>query len=113
MKTFIKEITWLDGLDCGFANGYVIIPKGHKAHGLDYDDIKVSVHGGLTFARPINELLEVKNEGVNWDELTNEDKDGWLVGFDTCHVGDNKNNCNKEYVLGEVSSLKSQLENYN
>lgn len=48
----------------GAMNGYVQIPKSHPWHGLDYDDIDVEVHGGLTFSR-----------------------DGW-IGFDTLHSGD-------------------------
>lgn len=48
----------------GAANGYAQIPEDHPWHGLDYDEIDVDVHGGLTFAR-----------------------DGW-IGFDTLHVGD-------------------------
>lgn len=48
----------------GAVNGYVHIPKGHPWDGLDYDDIDVDVHGGLTYAR-----------------------NGW-IGFDTLHSGD-------------------------
>jgi hypothetical protein len=45
-------------------NGYVRLPEGHPFEVLDYDDIDVSVHGGLTFS-----------------------EDGW-IGFDTAHAGD-------------------------
>lgn len=48
----------------GAVNGYVRVPEDHPWHGLDYDDIDVDVHGGLTYAR-----------------------DGW-IGFDTLHFGD-------------------------
>ncbi len=33
----------------GAVNGYVLIPEVHIWHGLDYDDIPVDVHGGLTY----------------------------------------------------------------
>ena len=33
----------------GAINGYVKIPVGHHWHGLDYDEIGVDVHGGLTY----------------------------------------------------------------
>ena len=33
----------------GAINGYVKIPAGHHWHGLDYDEIGVDVHGGLTY----------------------------------------------------------------
>ncbi len=51
MKTFVKEIDWMDRniLDCGWRNGYVLIPEGHKYHGVPYHKIPVDVHGGLTF----------------------------------------------------------------
>lgn len=48
----------------GAVNGYVQIPEGHPWSGLDYDDIDVRVHGGLTYA-----------------------DHGW-IGFDTLHYGD-------------------------
>lgn len=48
----------------GAVNGYVQVPQGHPWHGLDYDEIDVEAHGGLTFAR-----------------------DGW-IGFDTLHAWD-------------------------
>lgn len=50
----------------GAVNGYVQIPDGHPWAGLDYDEIDVEVHGGLTYG------------GSN----------GW-VGFDALHCGDN------------------------
>ena len=48
----------------GAINGYVRIPDGHPWAGLDYDDIDVKVHGGLTFG------------------------DGEWIGFDALHLGD-------------------------
>lgn len=41
-------------LSCGYANGYVAVPPGHPAHGID--DLMlcdyINVHGGATFAWP-------------------------------------------------------------
>ena len=34
----------------GFLCGYIYIPKTHPDFGKDYDDVDVSVHGGLTYA---------------------------------------------------------------
>ena len=48
----------------GAVNGYVRIPESHPWHGLDYDDIDVNVHGGLTYGH------------------------GDWVGFDCMHLGD-------------------------
>lgn len=49
-------------------NGYVQIPQGHPWFGLDYDDIDVEVHGGLTYGKV--------------------DAAGHWIGFDTLHCGD-------------------------
>lgn len=50
----------------GAVNGYVKIPAGHHWHGLDYDEIDVEVHGGLTYGGG---------------------QSGW-IGFDCLHCGD-------------------------
>lgn len=56
----------------GSLNGYVAIPKKHKAWGESYDDVllEVGVHGGLTYSA--------------------EDKDTgeWVFGFDCNHAED-------------------------
>lgn len=56
---------------------YIVIPKGHKLHGQDYDDIydicDIDVHGGLTYSD--NELMHVKSEN-------------WFIGWDYAHAGD-------------------------
>ena len=104
MRAFVKQITWLAGCSTGWGNGYVVIPKGHPLHGEDYENIDVDVHGGLTFADAADNL--------DWPELIDEDKGGWVVGFDTAHLGDDLNKWpNAETVLGEAERLKSQLEN--
>lgn len=59
--SFVQETTHLDrghGVDFGWGNGYVIVPKGHPWHGVDNDhvDLPESINGGLTFSSPVNEL---------------------------------------------------------
>ena len=103
MKTFVKENTWLPMMPHGWGNGYVILPKGHKLHGKHYDEIDVNVHGGLTFSEPANECVE-------WAEIDEKDKDGWIVGFDTAHYSDTILNWPKSAVMMETENLKSQLE---
>ena len=62
------------GMDCCVLRGhvalcgYVKVPVGHPAHGKYYDDVDVSIHGGLTFSQ----LSE----------------DGTWFGFDCGHAGD-------------------------
>lgn len=54
---------------------YVVLPKGHIFNGVDYDDIPVECHGGLTYGS--DELKGVKLE------------DGeHVIGWDYAHFGD-------------------------
>ena len=50
----------------GHRCGYVTVPEGHPHYGKGYDDVRVDVHGGLTYA----------------DEGT--------FGFDCAHIDDAK-----------------------
>ena len=67
-----------------------------KHHGKGYDDIDVSIHGGLTFSEVIpNQVMSgLKVIGL---------------GFDTSHTGDNKYRWPKESVLDETKDLFSQI----
>lgn len=63
--------------------GYVGVPPGHLAHGKDYGDVNVDVHGGLTFARPCHEdgpICHVPAPG--------EPDEVWWLGFDCNHYTD-------------------------
>ena len=108
MITIIRENTWspnVSGLEHAWGNGYVVIPKGHLLHGVDYDEIEVDVHYGLTFGRYAEEL--------DWDELKDvpqKYKDGWIVGFDTCHYQDTSKNWTKERVQEETNRLRRNLK---
>lgn len=103
--------------ECGWGNGYVLIPKGHKFYGLEYDDIDVNVHGGLTYSGIYLGWIEKYEEDGNDYELDINlkkkiDKNGyeflmdyWVLGFDTAHYGDNLINCTKNYVLAQTKLL--------
>lgn len=104
MKTITKENTWFPGMNHGWGNGYVIIPKGHKMHGVGYDDIPVDVHGGLTFSEHIDEELQ-KAWGLDESDIGN-----YIVGFDTAHYQDNLQRWPEESVQLETDRLKQQLE---
>jgi hypothetical protein len=80
--------------------GYVLLPRGHPYFGKDYEDIPVSVHGGLTFGAV---------EG-----------DYYRIGFDCAHIDDFApgspsplHNCgtyrNIRYVTRELKKLCRQL----
>jgi hypothetical protein len=84
VKPYKIEREWKHaGLSCavvmareaGSRCGYVRVPPAHPDHGKDYDDIEVSVHGGLTFSD-----LEPCTE--------HPDGQGWWLGFDCAHFQD-------------------------
>ena len=108
MKVVIRENTWInrDSIDFGWGNGYVLIPIGHPLHGKDYDEISVSVHGGLTFSDIVDEEMM-----SHWG-LDSEDEGSWCVGFDTVHWRDTLESWPKERVLKEAEKLRDQLLSY-
>ena len=90
--------------------GYVALSFNHPYYGKDYNDIDVSVHGGLTFA------------GTR--DGDSRGKGFWWVGFDCAHFGDyspgigellhrefreDEHYRNLEYVTNELKSLAFQL----
>lgn len=92
-------------LEGGWGNGYVILPVGHKYHGVDYNDIDVDVHYGLTFSAEVTDDLI-----MHWsNELRESDKGGWIIGFDTVHYGDTLERWPKEAVQAEADRLMAQL----
>ena len=118
MKTLIRENDFLPrgfgsfSMDFGWGNGYVLIPREHCLWGVDYDNIPVDVHGGLTFSTlVIPAMLENDNQGnPHWPGLVKEDVDCWMVGFDTVHCRDTLVKWPKEAVQAETDHLKEQLE---
>lgn len=88
--------TWNTFSDTGWGNGYVRIPEGHEYYEKTYDDIPVNVHGGLTFG----------------DHVFGKDKyfsDGYWVGFDTAHYGDNRHLWPMDKVLDETIHLFKEI----
>lgn len=73
--------------------GYVVLPKEHPFHGMDYELLApfIKVHGGLTFSGTLYGI------------------DGYLVGFDCNHAGDNPYLQDEEYTLKECRDLVDQL----
>lgn len=106
MRAFAKVMSHLVGLSTGWGNGYVVIPKGHPLHGKYYDDLSVDIHGGLTFSGNVDELNK-----KDWPEIIDQDKGGWVVGFDTAHSGDDLTRWPDESsVMVEANNLKKQLD---
>lgn len=74
----------------GWGNGYVGLPSWHPYYKMDYDNIPVSCHGGLTFGQ------------------LDEDENLWVIGFDTCHSGDNRIKWSKDAVQMECERIVEQ-----
>lgn len=104
--TFVKRNTWLNNtiVPHGWGNGYVALSPGHPFHGMPYEEIDahVSVHGGLTFSDNGSSCL-----WPEFDSMTLHD--WWVIGFDTCHHGDNMTNWSDVNVIAETRYLADQL----
>ena len=61
--------------ELGHRCGYVGVPSEHKLFGVDYDEVDVEVHGGLTYSSGISEYPV-------------EDSKLWWLGYDCAHLGD-------------------------
>lgn len=87
MKRYIVEKDFMvDSFRCvivgsymGHRCGYIAIPKDHELYEKDYDEIDISVHGGLTYSEYSRDNYPVKS-----------DEDVWWIGFDCAHGGDAK-----------------------
>jgi len=84
---------WVDpitDLDCminrgpsGAWCGYVGVGPDHPWHGMQYDDVDVEVHGGLTYSQACEEGGEICH--VPWP---NREHDIWWFGWDAAHWND-------------------------
>ena len=114
-RIIVKENTWLSrepkyNLDFGWGNGYLVIPKGHKLHGLGYGEIHVLIpmlecNGGLTFS-------SLGVDCKNWAEITELDYDSWIIGFDTAHSWDTLDNMPMEKVKRLTIELMNQINEF-
>ncbi len=111
IQTLIIENDWLPrkiegvseySMDFGWGNGYVLVPIGHPLYRIDYDEISIEVHGGLTFSDYAKHLKGVPENQHNM----------WAIGFDTAHYQDTINRWPKEAVQKEADYLLQQVLNY-
>ena len=100
--------------DFGWGNGYVLIPHNHPFYGVNYDELALDAHGGLTYGEKFKEtrFLEwVECREIDGD-ITRENfekfQNYWMIGFDTAHSGDNLDDCSKVYVMNETNNLLEQ-----
>lgn len=94
--------TWLKRYDNktinhGWGNGYVRVTDGHAFNGMEYMDIPVDVHGGLTFGRDIEE-----GDYLDFSK-------GFWVGFDTAHHSDTLKRWPVDRVMEETLYLFKQI----
>ena len=104
---YIRDNSFLSSLlergDIGWGNGYVGVPPGHPWHGKHYYNIDADVHGGLTYSQD--------HAPLSMGESPVPDSEGyWWVGFDTCHLHDNKDNWPESHVKNETLRLAKQAE---
>ena len=66
-KCLIKRLK-----DTGHLNGYVGLSAEHELHGVNYNNLNIECHGGLTFS----DFWEEENDGL------------WYIGFDCGHAWD-------------------------
>lgn len=106
--------------------GYVGVPPSHSLHGKNYDDVNVSVHGGLTFADTCQPHAD-ESDGICHLADEGEPDNVFWFGFDCAHymdlspayasqfpLMDSFNDTNSTYrdlayVKSEVASLAKQL----
>lgn len=83
------------GQSIGHRCGYVAIPQSHKLFGVDYNEVDIDVHGGLTYGEYMDADLEVNENGGMYEVTGRYPKDleggnfYWL-GFDCAHYNDAK-----------------------
>jgi hypothetical protein len=83
----------------GHRCGYIAIPKGHELYGKDYDEIDISIHGGLTYGEYSENGYPVETEEqVYW------------IGFDCAHCGDAKDLDLIKSFGEDRKEIKSMLE---
>lgn len=105
MKSFTVKNTWSTDGNHGWGNGYVAIPPTSSWHGVDYNQIPILVHGGLTWS---SFASAIRNRGVEVPSWV--DDNDWIVGFDTVRASsrcmDKHDIRNETYrLLGAIEQL--------
>lgn len=103
MKSFTVKNTWSTGGNHGWGNGYVAIPPTSSWHGANYNQIPVSVHGGLTWS---SFASAIRSRGVEVPSCIDDNE--WIVGFDTARSS--SKDMDKNDVRNETYRLLGALE---
>lgn len=101
------------GIECGAANGYVAVPPEHLMAGMGYDAVMETFGyapcGELTFARPFREACKmadfrpVEKGAASPNDLQSR---WWVIGFDTMHFGQTRENMPVERVVEDANLLR-------
>lgn len=103
----------------GLYNGYIAtnkdIPLSHQG-GAEWEAINVldnlvHVHGGITYDSPLykdNRIPMVPLTAIPEPEILDDLR---VIGFDTCHYGDIKEDWDFEAVKAETLRLLEQIKN--
>jgi len=91
------KVQWQDeatGLPClivrgpvGALCGYVGVSEGHPLFGVDYENVNVEVHGGLTFS-DFCQHSDDPSRGICHVPGPGEPDRVWWLGFDCAHAWD-------------------------
>lgn len=103
---FFRELSEGVPISNDWYNGYVILPDDHELVDKFYGDFEkeyeLEVHGGITFSDYLSRIMDLENMDL---------EEGYVLGFDCNHVGDNPVDCNQGYVANECKKLIDQLIN--
>ena len=103
--------------ECGEYNGYVgfddKLPLSYQGKAFETEDSELSlddyiqVHGGITWD---SENYRLTGDPIKLTEFPENWKDCRIIGFDTCHFGDDSVIWDKEAVTHETLRLKEQID---
>lgn len=86
--------------------GYVGVPEGHKYFGVEYDNVPVEVHGGLTYSNHCTDHICHVPEPGEPDHV-------WWLGFDCAHSEDMAPAipvvCNGRYRYRDMDYVKREI----
>lgn len=123
------KAVWIDeetGLDClivrnrmGALCGYVGVPKGHPAHGAEYDNVRLTddeypdVHGGLTFSGACQPVTD-HSTGICHIPQEGRPDNVWWLGFDCAHsmdivpsmVASNRKRYEEAKAIGDAEGMR-------
>lgn len=111
---------WMDGdCRCIVMRGpvsicaYVGVRQGHPLYQVDYNDIDIDCHGGLTFSRGGNKYRPLGYWWLGWDYGHYGDKAFYYLDPRMSFLSDNgEHGWTPDEVLSEIPDVLKQLNDY-